>query len=880
MEIKIVKFELNRKCRLLAALVFVSGAALSVALYLFASSYETDAAQHELEEISLNMSKSIESELEVSFELMWSIEGLFNASSEVTRDEFRVFVERMLLHHNEIQALEWIPRITHQERIPYEAGVRNEGFSEFAISQRTEQGNMAPDQKRKEYYPVSYVEPLTGNEAALGFNLGSSKTRLATLEESRDSGDTLITGPITLVQEQGKQSGFLIFSPIYEGRPKGTVERQKSLLGFALGVFRIGDLVGHAVSRIEGFNIDSVALTIYDDTAGGESQLSYSNHTDSSAVRLLSTSTSISKGGRKWRLEFTTGPAFVASHKSYLPVLLLLVANLFAFFACLYIFARGRAEGARIEHEQLLKMEQLRQVRMASELNQLIDTANAPIFGVNTRLQVNEWNQAVAEITGYEKDEVLNCLFVHEFIGVDNKDEVGKILRDAMAGEETANYEIHLRTKEGVMATLLFNTTTRRDMEGNIIGVIGVGQDITELRQKEDSLQRALKMEAVGQLTGGIAHDFNNLLSIIGGNLRFLQQDVGETSVEINELFEDAMSAVADGSELTQRLLAFSRTRSLQSETKNVNESIEKFIRFLARTLGENIDLTVDLTDEDLFISIDPSQLESALLNLSINARDAMPEGGTITIGVSRYRHGDGDGDGDGDGYGYEVPLVEGDYIEVSVTDTGTGISSEALQHVFEPFFTTKEVGKGSGLGLSMVYGFTHQSDGACHVSSQPGEGTRVSMFFPEVMDNRTPDVNEEESAVESFPGAAVILVVEDEPRVRRVTLRDLKKLGYKTLQAENAAVAKAMIESGKPVDLLFSDVLMPGEMDGHMLGIWTEENYPQIKIVLTSGYSKGKADVSEGKAQPFPMIRKPYSIQELAMQIRTTLAEDQTTND
>ena len=392
-----------------------------------------------------------------------------------------------------------------------------------------------------------------------------------------------------------------------------------------------------------------------------------------------------------------------------------------------------------------------------------------------------------------------------------------------------------------------------------------IGQDITELRLKETALQQAQKMEAVGQLTGGIAHDFNNLLSIISGNLRFLQQDIGKTNDAINELFEDAMSAADDGAELTQRLLAFSRNRALRAEDKNINDTIEKFVRFLSRTIGGSIELIIDLPDENLYIHVDPAQLENALLNLSLNARDAMPNGGRISISATRYHHGDGDGDE------YRLILSKGDYIEVSVTDTGSGISSEDLQHVYEPFFTTKEVGEGSGLGLSMVWGFTQQSGGACRINSTLGEGTTVSMVFPEIPQSKQIEkakVGEELT----MRGSEVILVVEDEPRVRRVALRDLKKLGYKTLEAENAAVAKAIIESGEPIDLLFSDILMPGEMNGHMLGIWVEENHPQIKVVLTSGYSKGQMDVDRDQEHPFPLVRKPYSINKLAKQIRTTL--------
>ncbi|HIM07755.1 MAG TPA: response regulator, partial [Gammaproteobacteria bacterium] len=407
------------------------------------------------------------------------------------------------------------------------------------------------------------------------------------------------------------------------------------------------------------------------------------------------------------------------------------------------------------------------------------------------------------------------------------------------------------------------NATTRRDMEGNITGVIGIGQDITELRKNENALSQAQKMEAVGQLTGGIAHDFNNLLSIISGNLRFLQQDIGGTSTEIQELFEDAMSAADDGAELTQRLLAFSRNRALKPEIKNVNDTIEKFIRFLSRTLGENIELMADLPTDDLFINVDPSQLENALLNLSLNARDAMPEGGKITINTIRYHHSHSDSDSD------RFILADGNYININIIDTGMGITSKNLQHVYEPFFTTKDVGKGSGLGLSMVYGFTQQSKGACYISSTPGNGTTISMYFPEEMEGKSKDVDTKE---ECLHGEEVILVVEDEPRVRRVTLRDLKKLGYKTLEAENAAMAVSIIESREDIDLLFSDVLMPGEIDGHMLGVWTEENHPKIKVILTSGFSKGKTDANKDQAHLFPLLRKPYTIDKLAKLIRTTL--------
>ncbi|MBT7953369.1 MAG: PAS domain S-box protein [Gammaproteobacteria bacterium] len=511
-----------------------------------------------------------------------------------------------------------------------------------------------------------------------------------------------------------------------------------------------------------------------------------------------------------------------------------------------------------------VKLAQAETKRIADELTQLVDTANAPIFGIDSSGFVNEWNQMAAQITGYEKAEVLGKDLVAEFITDEHKEPVKEVLDNALRGEDTANYEFPLFTKDERRLDVLLNATTRRDVDGNIIGVIGVGQDITALRDKESALYQSQKMEAVGQLTGGIAHDFNNLLSVISGNLRFLKQDIGETSNDINELFEDAMSAADDGAELTQRLLSFSRNRALEPELNNVNETMEKLVRFLSRTLVDNIELIVDLPNDVLFIKVDRFQLENALLNLTINARDAMPEGGTITINAIQYHHSDNDNSD-------RFILAEGDYININVTDTGSGINSEDLEHVYEPFFTTKDIGKGTGLGLSMVHGFLQQSQGNCNISSHLGEGTTVSMYFPEVAEIKVIEKANENEAL-SLRGSEVILVVEDESRVRRVTLRDLKKLGYKTLEAENADMAISIIETGEHIDLLFSDVLMPGNIDGQMLGVWTEENHPKIKVVLTSGFSKGKTDAAKDKEHPFPLIRKPYSIDNLAKQIRTTL--------
>jgi len=508
-------------------------------------------------------------------------------------------------------------------------------------------------------------------------------------------------------------------------------------------------------------------------------------------------------------------------------------------------------------------------IRTAEELTQFVDTANAPIFGIDSNGLVNEWNQTAEKITGFSKAEVLGKDLVAEFITDEYKAPVKQVLDNALHGDQRANYEFPLYTKTGQRVDVLLNATTRRDVEGTITGVIGVGQDITELRKNEKALSQSRKMETVGQLTGGIAHDFNNLLSIIGGNLRFLKQDLGEVSQEVEELFEDAMSATSDGADLTARLLSFSRNRTLRPECKEVNETIETFSRFISRTLGNAVDLVTELPRHDLFINVDTSQLENALLNLAINSRDAMPDGGIITIRAERYSQSIATEGNTSEIY-EDLSLPHGNYVLVTVSDTGVGISNDDLPRVYEPFFTTKEVGKGSGLGLSMVYGFVQQSNGYCLVQSKLGEGTKIFMCFPEVR-NFAQNVTSGAEGNSPIEGSETILVVEDEPRVRRVTLRDLQKLGYRTLEAENGEMAKAIIDSVEHIDLVFSDVLMPGITDGQMLGVWIKKNHPNVGVILTSGFTKRKTETEE-EGTNFPLIRKPYTIEALSKQIRETM--------
>ena len=500
------------------------------------------------------------------------------------------------------------------------------------------------------------------------------------------------------------------------------------------------------------------------------------------------------------------------------------------------------------------KASQNAQQRVAAELTQFIDTANAPIIGIDTEGRVSEWNQKAADLTGFSRVEVMGKDLVTGFITDEFQSTVKTVLQGALKGEEATNFEFPLFTKEGERLDIILNATTRRDIDSNIIGVIGVGQDITEIREKELALQQAQKMEAVGQLTGGLAHDFSNLLHVIVGNLRFLQEDLGSVSQEITELLDDAISAAVDGTELTGRLLSFSRTKRLNPITLDCKESIKDFVRFLSRTLAENVELVTEFTDEPILCNLDKAQFENALLNLIINSRDAMVSGGDIVISCSVFDNSLGDNN--------DFSLLRGQYARITILDQGGGIASENLAKVFEPFFSTKDSGHGTGLGLSMVYGFAEQSGGLCHIDKTSSEGTAISLFFPLAEKITTSARAVESSATTGESRSKTILVAEDESRVRKVTVRELNKLGYKTLAVSSASEARELLDLDDSIDMLFSDVLMPGDMDGYQLASWAAKHHEGVKVVLCSGYTKRA--VADFVGEQIPLLQKPFTRKQL----------------
>ena len=425
--------------------------------------------------------------------------------------------------------------------------------------------------------------------------------------------------------------------------------------------------------------------------------------------------------------------------------------------------------------------------------------------------------------------------------------------------------EVDLKPDSGSARRLLVTRFPVIGSTGRPIGIGTIGTDVTERHEAEERLRQAQRMEALGRLTGGVAHDFNNLLAVILGNLMLIEEQC-QTRADLLEMIEDALDATRSGVELTSRLLAFGRRQPLHPEITDIREQVLGTSRLLGRTLGERTTIRLELSPDPGLVHVDRSQLEASLLNLALNARDAMPDGGELTIAVR-------DEELDAATACADHEIAPGRYVALSVSDTGHGMDAEVLQRAVQPFFTTKAAGSGSGLGLSMAYGFVHQSGGHLRIDSKVRQGTTVTLYFPLVAAEAQPGPTRF-AATAPRPRAQGerVLLVEDQPKVRQLLKRQMVRLGY---EVEDVGDAPAALDRlGDPrIDLLFTDIVLPGGMDGVRLGEVALRQRPELAVVLTTGYAAGSLVARSEALTAAPILRKPFATDELARILREALA-------
>jgi PAS domain S-box-containing protein len=502
----------------------------------------------------------------------------------------------------------------------------------------------------------------------------------------------------------------------------------------------------------------------------------------------------------------------------------------------------------------------------AERMRAVVETAVDGVILIDAFGNILMFNPACERLFGYAAREVIGQNVRMLMPAPYRQEHDGYIASYRKTGERKIigiGREVTGRRKDGTLFPMDLSVGEARQ-EGESI-FVGVIHDLSLRKRTEEQLAQAQKMEMVGQLSGGIAHDFNNLLTVILGNAEALGLRL-KARQDLRHLADNIADAAERGAQLTQRLLAFSRRQILQPTAVDCNALVENILVLLRRTLREDVELRVSVAPQPVFALADAAQLESAILNLALNAQDAMPGGGALTLTTGEIEL-------DADSLGPSNDVRPGRYVSVAVTDAGTGMSADTLARVFEPFFTTKEVGKGSGLGLSMVYGFVKQSNGHVTIYSELGLGTSVRLYLPMTGPHAGSAPRPAEAPL-TATGEETVLVVEDDPFVRSHVIASLESLGYRVMVAGDGREALGMLRGGARPALLFTDVVMPGGVNGWKLVEEARRIAPELRVLFTSGYPQ-EALTSRGQIdRDAHMLTKPYRKAELARRVREVLDE------
>jgi PAS domain S-box-containing protein len=507
----------------------------------------------------------------------------------------------------------------------------------------------------------------------------------------------------------------------------------------------------------------------------------------------------------------------------------------------------------------------------AAKLRGILESAVTAIITIGDRGLIENVNPATERLFGYLGSELIGQNvkmlmpepyqgehdgYIANYVGTGVKKIIGIGREVSGRRKDGTTFPLHLSVSE-------FEADGRRYFTGMVHDISDRMHVEEALRESERRLAQSQKMEAVGQLTGGIAHDFNNLLLVIAGNLELLEPRLNDE--ESRSLLKEAQDAAGLGSKLTDQLLTFARRRHMDAHVIQLNDLVVSITDMLRRTLGEHITLSTSLARDVWATRADPAQFQSAFVNMAVNARDAMPQGGKLVVETRNIEL-------DADHADYQSELQPGQYVQLSISDTGVGMEPEIRDRVFEPFFTTKEKGRGTGLGLAMVYGFVKQSGGHVTIYSEPGLGTTINLYLP-----RSDAPSAEAAPVTGVADLDVqvretVLVVEDDSRVRQLTIKRLKLIGYQVLEASNGPAALEILKRGDAVDLVFTDLIMPGGLSGREVAIRARELKPNVKVLLTSGYAEELVHGDDLQREQLKVLRKPYQQAELVAALRDVL--------
>jgi PAS domain S-box-containing protein len=516
--------------------------------------------------------------------------------------------------------------------------------------------------------------------------------------------------------------------------------------------------------------------------------------------------------------------------------------------------------------------DRMRLDEVSMRLAAIVESSEDAIVSKNERGIVTSWNRAAERIFGYTAEEMIGES-IKVLLPPDRQNEESEILRRIQCGEVVANMETRRIRKDGSEIVISATISPIRDANGRIVGASKVARDITAQRRMERQIQQGQKMEAIGQLTGGIAHDFNNLLGVVMGNLDLMEPLVEDRPTVLKRL-KTAQKAAVRGADLTRRLLAFSCREDLNPTLTALGHSIRNTLELAQRGLGPEIRIVVELDPAMPDVMVDRAGLESVVLNLVINARDAMPEGGVLTVTTHLTRIDE------------DYPPVQAGelkaarYAYVTVSDTGHGMPRETLERAFEPFFTTKPRGRGTGLGLAMVYGFVKQSGGTARIYSEVGYGTTVSFYLPVPETYSEPVLAHDGVVPTTNLAGCTVLIVDDEEDLLEIAAAYVEEIGCTALQATDGASALEMLAEAGPIDVMLTDIIMPGGISGAALAQRARSLRPEMKIIYSSGFPADALAERPFLLADGPLLRKPYHRAEVHALVRRALAERETVGE
>ncbi len=884
--------------------VILVGCALSVAGFLLVDASEETAANILIERRAAVQTKALQDEINDDIAALAHVRGIYDASRPIGADWFGALLREFAPTAHDLSAVAWLPRVTAAQRPAFEGAARRDGAPAFSLFEIGADGRPTPVAARDEYFPVYYIEPRTNNEQAVGFDVASDPVALGALTKARDSGEITVSAPVenSVLREAVAGGSVIAFVPVYrDGNVAPAVDGQReNLNGFVIGVFPVAAVVRSALE--ETTLPGGLDRYVYDAATPGRILYFYPSRTRSATIAPLVgdrvragryVETGLRLGDREWQLVFRPVEGAFPQRR-WPPFSVLGLGLALTALLAYYLYVTGtqrewvmRQVAERTRELSAANASLAQEIEERERAERALRHHEAELRESQAMLRaVIDAVPAVINVKDIEGRYVLVNAYQADYYGMPIEAIIGKTVFDVAAedagresraldrkviesGQGLGLYDAQYRERDGRTSTWLATKVPLRDAAGAVKYVVGVGFDISERKRLEVDLMQAQKMTAIGQLSSGIAHDFNNLLTAVLGNLELLGERL-ESDPESKKLIEIGLRATRRGANLTQRLLAFSRRETLAPVVTDVNALVADMTELLHRSIGEMVRIETVLAQDLWHALIDRNHLENAILNLAINARDAMPQGGPLVIETGNatldeaYAH-------------KHAEVTAGEYVMLAISDTGTGMSPEVARRAFEPFFTTKDVGRGSGLGLSMVYGFIKQTGGHVRIYSEPGHGTTVRLYLPRALSGQPSERPAPMAVAGPSGGDETVLVVEDDSDVRAYVTNALSAHGYRVLEAEQGPATLALLDAHSDIDLLLTDVVLPGGMNGRQVAEAVLHRCPRAAVLYTSGYAENVI-VHHGQLDPgVELIAKPYRKEELLRRIRRLLDDRRT---